>query len=106
MSRKLIIDGNLLFPPSEICCVRDITLYVRVIAESIDTLLQVDKNHVDTCYHYMKATGCFDYIDDIIAPGEESGIYISSFDPCNIKARKIWAGNLNRILSQLRHRLS
>ena len=102
MSRTLIIDGNLLFPPSEISCVRDITLYVNMVTES-STLLQVDEKHIDTCYHYMKSTGCFDYIDDIILPGEETGVYISSFDPCNIKARKIWAGNLNRLLNQIKH---
>lgn len=102
MSKKklFLLDGNLVFPPSETCVVRDITLYINVFMK-VPVLVQISQEHVDLCYQYMKSKGVYDFCDEIVYPGEEDGYLISSIDPCTIKARKLWAGNMNRVIDQL-----
>lgn len=94
------INGNLIFPPSELLVVRDITLYCNIF-KKYNVLLHVDNQYKDLYYNYLKDHGCYDYIDDIVEQPEPGSRIISDIRPCNIKVRKIWAGNLNRILSSL-----
>ena len=96
----LLVDGHLVFPPTEVSVFRDITLYANVF-KSYDVLIQTEPSHVDTCYKYLKSCGAVDYVRDFVTPGETHGTYISDTHPCNILARKIWAGNLNRILQSI-----
>jgi hypothetical protein len=100
----LIINGHLMFPPSEVSCFRDITLYVHVFVE-VPVVVQVESKHVDDCYRYMKQTGSFDYVQDIIAPQTETGVILSDSAPYHVRARKLWAGNLNRVINDLKTRL-
>lgn len=100
----LIINGHLMFPPSEVSCFRDITLYAHVFVE-IPVLVQVESEHVDSCYHYMKQTGSFDYVQDIVLPNQEHGVLLSDIPPLDIRARRIWAGNLNRLITELQERV-
>ncbi len=94
------INGNLIFPPSELLVVRDITLYCNIF-KKYNVLLYVDNQHKDVYYNYLKDHGCFDYIDEIVDDLEPGSRIISDTAPYNIKVRKIWAGNLNRIISSL-----
>jgi len=103
MSRVLLIDGNLVFPPSSTSCFRDVTLYAQVFKQ-VDVVIQVDDHIKDTCYNYLKLRGAFDFVDDIVAPDLESGVLISDTRPYHIRARKFWAGNLNRIVSEIMRR--
>ena len=96
----LIVDGHLTFPPTEVSCFRDVTLYAQVF-RSLDVLIQIEPQHVDTCYHYLKSCGALDYVRDFVSPGETHGLRLSNNAPCDILARKIWAGNLNRILGSI-----
>lgn len=100
----LIINGHLMFPPSEVSCFRDITLYAHVFVK-IPVLVQVEPEHVDTCYHYMKHTGSYDYVQDIVLPNQEHGVMLSDKPPHDIRARRIWAGNLNRLVTEIQNRL-
>lgn len=93
-----------MFPPSEVSCFRDITLYAHVFVET-PVLVQVEPEHVDTCYHYMKHTGSFDYVQDIVLPDQERGVMLSNTPPHDIRARRIWAGNLNRLVAEIQNRL-
>jgi len=101
VSNIIIIKNDLIFPPSEISVFRDITLYTKVYTEH-DVVIESEPHHVDTCYKYLTAHGAFDYVDDIIHPGEEAGVIVSDTTPCAVHARRFWSGNLNRILASLR----
>ena len=102
MNRVLIINGELIFPPTETACFRDVTLYSTIFT-SAEVLLQVDQHHKDVCYQYLKDHGAFDFIQEIVTPRElVPGTLISNRPPCSIKVRKFWAGNLNRILNSIR----
>ena len=97
----LIINGNLVFPPSEVSCFRDITLYTHIYTD-FPVLVQIEPQHVDTCYKYLIRTGSFDYVQDIITPSQETGVLLSDDAPCDIKVYKIWAGNLSTIVNRIR----
>ena len=101
MNRLVIIDSDLVFPPTEAAVFRDITLYSTIYSQA-HVLIQSQEHYKDACYHYLKSLGAFDYVDDIVCPGEEHGVIISKYPPYHIKARKLWAGNLNRVLNALR----
>jgi len=102
VNRVLIINGDLIFPPTETACFRDVTLYTNIFT-SAEVLLQVDQQHKDLCYHFLKSEGAFDFVQEIVTPDEAvHGTLISDKPPCNIKVRKFWAGNLNRILNSIR----
>jgi hypothetical protein len=76
-------------------------LYASVFKE-IDVVVQIESQFKDTCYDYLRQHGAFDFVEDIIEPREpEMGIIISDTEPYHIRARKFWAGNLNRIVSEI-----
>ena len=103
MNKVLVIDGNLVFPPSSTSCFRDITLYANVFRD-VDVIIQIDNTHTDTCYHYLKQHGAFDYVQDILPPLVEDGVILSNTPPYHIRARKLWAGNLQRIVQEIMSR--
>lgn len=100
MRKVLLIDGNLVFPPSSTSCFRDITLYANVFKQ-VEVVVQIEPVHIDTCYHYLKQHGAFDFVEDIVAPDQQPGIIISPSDPFHIRARKLWQGNLSRIVTDM-----
>lgn len=97
----LRINGDLVFPPSEVMVFRDVTLFTSVFIQT-DLIIEINEQYKDTCYHYLKSVGAFDYVEDIVTPGESHGVLISDMHPCNIKIRKFHAGNLNRIITALK----
>ena len=99
---KLLIDGNLAFPPSEISCFRDITLYGIVFTRFEDILIEIDRQYKDQCWYWLKQNGAFDYIDDILDFNVERGVTISDRRRSNIRVSKIWAGNINLIVRSLK----
>ena len=100
MRKILLIDGNLVFPPSSTSCFRDITLYANVFRQA-EVVVQIEERHVDTCWQYMLQHGVYDFVEDIVLPTQEHGIILGSAEPYHVKARKIWQGNLNRIVTDL-----
>lgn len=99
-SSVIIIKNHLIFPPSEISVFRDITLYTKIYTSRC-LIIESHPQHVDMCYNYLKSYGAFDYVDDIVHPGQETGVVVSDTSPCTIKVRKLWTGNLSRVLNQL-----
>lgn len=100
VSNIIIIKNDLIFPPSEISVFRDVTLYTKIYTGH-DVVVESEPQHVDTCYKYLTSHGAFDYVDDIIRPGAETGVIISDTPPCTVQVRKFWSGNLDRILHGL-----
>ena len=100
MRKILLVNGHLIFPPSSTSCFRDITLYASVFRDA-EVVLQIEETYTDTCYQYLKQHGAFDFVEDIVKPEQETGIILSSDEPYHIRARKLWQGNLSRIVSDI-----
>jgi hypothetical protein len=98
---NLLIDGNLTYPPSEISCVRDITLYSTVWSE-FTVLVEIDKMYRDQLWAHLKTYGAYDYIEAIVSPDREHGLRISDRRGSNIKVDSITCDNLNFIINSLR----
>ena len=98
---NLVIDGNLTYPPSEISCVRDVTLY-SVIWSEFTVLIEMCPAYKDHVWRHLKERGAMDYVDDIVAPGKEIGLKISDQPESNIRVNYISCDNLNYIIDRLR----
>ena len=98
---NLIIDGNLTYPPSEISCVRDVTLYSTVWGQ-FNVLVEIEKQYRDNVWKHLKTYGAYDYVKDIISIDREPGFRISDRKRSNIMVNKITCDNLNYIINRLR----
>ena len=98
---KLLIDGKLSFPPSEISCFRDVTLYGSVFG-NFDILIESRNRNKDIIYKWLKQNGSFDFVDDIVPHNTEKGVSLSYKKRCNICTTRITAKNLNFIISRLK----
>lgn len=98
---NLVIDGNLTYPPSEISCVRDVTLY-SVVWSKFNVLIEICPTYKDHVWRHLKSRGAMDYVDDIISPGREHGLKISDQPKSHIRVNYISCDNLNFIIDRLR----
>ena len=99
---NILLDGNLTFPPSEIMCVRDVTLYSTIWGK-FTVLIEIEKTYTDQVWKWMKSKGAFDYIEDIVDVNEERGLIISDRSRSNIRVNKICCENIGVILNRLRY---
>ena len=97
---NLVIDGNLAYPPSEVTCVRDVTLYSTIWGEFC-VLIEIEKQYRDGLWKYLKSYGAYDYVEAIVAPGRESGFLISDEPKSNYKVNKITCETLPGIIQTL-----
>lgn len=98
---NLVIDGNLTFPPSEISCVRDVTLYSTIWGEFC-VLVEIEKRYRDQVWKHLKSYGAYDYIEAIVQPGREHGFRISDAPRSNLIVDKITCETLPDIISAIR----
>jgi len=96
---KVILEAYLSEPPSSIHCFRDVTLYASCFVKA-DVLLECEKKMKDSYYHWLKNYGAYDFIDEIIVEGEESGYKIGS-KKSSLMIDRITADNLNIIITKL-----
>ena len=64
----------------------------------------VEAEPKDPYYRYLKRTGAMDYVDDIVLPGEETGIRVDNdfiYAPTACVVDKITAYNFNYIIKSL-----
>lgn len=98
---NLVIDGNLTYPPSEISCVRDVTLYSSIWGE-FTVLVEIEREFRDHLWYHLKSYGAYDYVEAIVAPGREPGFRISDQPRSNILVDRITVETLPDIISTLR----
>lgn len=98
---NLLIDGNLTYPPSEITCVRDVTLYTTVWTE-YSVLIEITTEYKDHVWKHLKRFGAMDFVEDIVCVDEESGLIMSDRDRSNIQVNSITCENLDHIITCLR----
>ena len=97
---NLVIDGNLVYPPSELSCIRDITLYSSIYSD-LTIVVQIWPEFKDDVWFRLKAAGAMDYVYEITDP-EIDGIVISDAKGSNIRVDEITCENLSGILNRLR----
>lgn len=99
MSRSLLINGDIINPPSSISCVRDLTFIAH---EYLDYDVIVECNaEKDFYYKFLKTFGAMDFVDDLTFFGEEEGFRIDTdynFDPTIYVTTIIDAKNISNIL--------
>jgi len=74
---NLIIEADLVNPPTLIGAFRDLTFFATLWPPHYDVLLKCDHEYVDIYYNFIKAKGCMDFIKDFIYADEE-GLYIGN----------------------------
>ena len=72
---NLIISGELSAPPSEVMAFRDVTLYATIF-RNMDCLVEVSREDFDFYYSWLKRTGSWDFVCQMVDIGEESGIVL------------------------------
>ncbi len=100
---KLLIDGQLSFPPSEVSSFRDVTLYSSVFA-GFEVLIESKNRHKDQVWNWLKQRGAHDFVLDIVPPRTEYGVLLGSADRCNICVQEITTINLRFIINHLKLR--
>ena len=98
---NLKIDGHLTYPPSEISCVRDITLYGTVWGE-YTVLVEIERQYRDHVWKHLKEYGAYDYIEAIVSIDREPGLKISDEPDSNICVKYISCDNLSYIINRLK----
>jgi len=99
VSRSLLINGDLINPPSSISCVRDITLIAHEYL-NLDVIIECVAEK-DFYHRYLKNFGAMDYVDELTIFGEEEGMRIDNdfhFDPTVYVTDVIDARNVQTIL--------
>jgi hypothetical protein len=74
---SLIIEANLINPPTESLALRFLTLVTKTNLQA-DIIVEVEQEVKDFYYSYMKTFGLMDYVDDLIEPDQETGLYLCS----------------------------
>lgn len=97
---NLVIDGNLTYPPSEISCVRDVTLYSTIWCE-FTVLVEIEREYRDHVWKHLKRYGAYDYVEAIVPVGREGGFKIGDSDRSNYRVSRIVCENLNQIITTL-----
>jgi len=97
---NLIIEAGLTEPPSEVAVFRDVTLYSTVFLD-YDVLLECVNDMKDMYWYWLKRRGAFDYVEDFIENGMETGVTIRPHRG-TISVKYLRAETLNRIISRLR----
>ena len=102
MSRSLLINGELINPPSSISCVRDITLIAHEYLD-LDVIIECVAEK-DFYYNFLKTFGAMDYVDDLTVFGEEEGMRIDkdfNFHPTVYVTNIIDQKNIESILQSI-----
>lgn len=76
MSQSLLINGDLINPPSSISCVRDITFIAHEYLD-LDVIIECVAEK-DFYHRYLKNFGAMDYVDELTVFGEEEGMRIDN----------------------------
>jgi hypothetical protein len=98
---NLIINGDIVNPPSSITCFRELTLIAK---KAIRLQVFIECQQKDYYFKYLKNFGAMDYIDDILLPGEETGMRIDNelhFSPTIYVTDHIDHYNIRDVLNAL-----
>lgn len=102
---QIIINAQLVNPPSSVTCFRTLTMIAHVFCNH-SVILETDFEK-DSYYTFLKKYGAMDFVDDILQIGEETGLRFDTeprFAPSHILDR-IDHYNLNQCLNLMGYRI-
>ena len=102
MSQSLLINGDLINPPSSISCVRDVTFIAHEYL-NFDVIIECIAEK-DFYYRFLKAFGAMDFVDELTVFGEEEGMRIDkdfNYHPTVYVAEVIDQNNVESILQSI-----
>ena len=101
---NLLVAAELSEPPTEHLQFRDLTRVAKINL-LLDVLVEVDQEMKDSYWYYLRRTGMFDFIEQMVTPEEkEDGIRVNTFNssyPKAILANSIRIDNQRKILAQI-----
>ena len=101
MVSNLIINGDLINPPTSISCFRELT----TIAKRVNNLsVLIECIEKDFYWRYLKTFGAMDFVDDLVALGIEEGYRIDTelhFAPTVFVTDRIDHYNFKNVVSAL-----
>jgi len=105
MTKPIIFYEGIVTPPSEDLALRSVCLYVSVfLKKDTEFLLETEKQNKDAYYKWVKRTGLYDFISELIEPRENVyGLRISEIkkrQPCVTINRVSW-DNLDHVINIL-----
>ena len=98
---SLIIRDQLVTPPTWFLSFRDLTLYCSVF---LGADILIESADPDPYWHWIRARGGMDFIQDFVRPGSERGVRLD-FErkyPRSVVTDRIAPENLQSLISQLR----
>ena len=96
----LIVDGTLTAPPSQVCCFRDITLYVKCFLHK-RVFIECKKDEIDLYWHWLKNNNAYDFVDGIVKSDEVIGFKIGPRRRSNLKIEAIDYYNQSFVLKNI-----
>ena len=99
----LLIDSVLTEPPSNTTIFRDITMYASVFRQK-DVVVEALPEMQDFYYDWLKSRGAFDFVQDIVDYGKESGFTIRyKYSPLNgnIAIRRFGYHNFEKVINSI-----
>ena len=105
MSKPIIFYEGIVTPPSEDLALRSVCLYISVfLKKDTEFLLETERHNKDAYYRWVKRTGLYDFISELVEPHEDVyGLRISETkkrQPCVTINRVTW-DNLEHVINIL-----
>lgn len=104
MGRIIFYEG-IVEPPTETLAIRGLCLYMNIFGRESEILLETQKRNRDLYFKWIKQTGLWDFIEEIVYPEYNiEGLRISCEKTRSpyMKVDKITYDNLNDILHKLK----
>ena len=101
MVSNLIINGDIINPPTSVTCFRELTLIAK---KAVHLKVIVECLEKDFYWRYLKNFGAMDFVDDILNIGEEIGLRIDTehhYSPTIFVADRIDHYNLKQVLNAI-----
>lgn len=100
---NFILDSDLLNPPSQTTSVRSLLMMLKISSKT-ENLVETQKEFLDIYYRFLKHTGLFDFVDDLIVEEDNvQGLRLARCHrfPMTIIVDRIDAKNDVQIIGQL-----
>ena len=104
MARLIFYEG-IVEPPTETLAIRGLCLYLNIFGRKSEILLETQKKNRDLYFRWIKQTGLYDFVEEIVFPEYEvKGFRIApeKVKSPYMKVDRITYDNLNDILSRLK----
>jgi hypothetical protein len=100
----LIFYEGIVEPPSESLAIRGVCLYLRILKQERQILLEAEERNIDLYYKWAKHTGLWDFVEDMVCPADDVfGLRIANtrVRAPSVRIDRISFDNINDVLSRI-----